>query len=189
MSSEKYLKRQIEGEKNLLGERLLIALGKLGKNQREFSESTGIPASTLSGIIKAGRSPTAEITKRMFDAGVNVNYLISGIGEPLLKNPESDSQTDANVPIVSMNDQSSGRLVQAGDTESRRQAILGVKKLLGERSMENRQEVTGPDVIEVNGKDFLDTIVTLVYNCSAEEIEMLYLMIKKRLREEFKRQV
>lgn len=102
-------------KENTLGFRLKEAIKSLKMNQKEFADKTGILQSTLSGII-TGKSPTSDTLKLISIAGINTHWLITGEGEPLLKQAAARSAGVAEVTIPLESEAGGGPVLQVEAT-------------------------------------------------------------------------
>jgi len=66
-----------------IGERILDALNKSGKNQAELARHLDTKTSTINGWIKGGRVPSAAVIVPICElTNVSVNWLLTGKNEP-----------------------------------------------------------------------------------------------------------
>lgn len=84
MSREKLTDDKKNFDLSTLGDRLLYAIKLLHLNQKKFAEKANLLPATINGIIKSGKSPTAETLVQIHRAGVNVRWLVMGEGEMLV---------------------------------------------------------------------------------------------------------
>lgn len=71
--------------KEPIGERLLSAIQALGyKNLGQFVKKNEFNKATFYGIVNQNRSPRSDTLKRLRDLGINIEFLFTGNGEPLI---------------------------------------------------------------------------------------------------------
>lgn len=85
---------------DMIVSRLRIAVQSIcGGNAREFARKTGIPYSTLQGYFHK-RLPKAEYLALMAEkAGLNITWLLTGMGEMLLDNSGTPGEPQADLSI------------------------------------------------------------------------------------------
>ncbi len=123
----------------LIRDRIFCKLEELNMSQKQFSEKTGIPQSTISDWRKKKTNPTAEkimVICKVLD--VTPEWLLSGI-EPQGKrgNPRKwfaiDAETDAGRLIVNYNSLDTGMQAR----------LLGYAEALGALNQKGLQEQNG----------------------------------------------
>jgi len=73
---------------NNISKRLKILIGLLGLNLKDFSKKTGIPYPTLLDYLADKRTPGGDnLQKIAMQLHVNLNWLLTGEGEPFVKKP------------------------------------------------------------------------------------------------------
>ena len=66
---------------SILGDRLLYAIKLMDTNQKKFAEKAELLPATINGIIKSGKSPTAETLTKIHRAGINMLWLVMDEGD------------------------------------------------------------------------------------------------------------
>lgn len=84
MSRKKLTNDKKNIDLSILGDRLLYAIQLLHLNQKKFAEKANLLPATINGIIKSGKSPTAETLAQIHRAGINIQWLVIGEGEILV---------------------------------------------------------------------------------------------------------
>jgi len=78
--------KNTEYKKFLLGNRLYKAIELLGyKNTAQYAEKNGVKRSTMYAIVDNKQAPSSSILEIFRKSGIDTNWLISGEGEPLLR--------------------------------------------------------------------------------------------------------
>lgn len=83
-------------------DRLKILIKLLGLKIKDFSNKTGIPYQSLLKYLSGERTPTEENLQKMaIHLGVNLNWLLTGEGEPFIKHEISkDAIPIKKIPVV-----------------------------------------------------------------------------------------
>ncbi len=63
-----------------IGNRLRSAIDEMGVNMKEYSISSGIPYRTLMEYLSNNRSPGAEALMGIAGTGINIQWLLTGVG-------------------------------------------------------------------------------------------------------------
>lgn len=92
MSRKKLTDDKNSFDLSILGDRFLYAIQLMHLNQKKFAEKANLLPATINGIIKSGKSPTAETLAQIHRAGINIQWLVMGEGEILVSDKSTGSQ-------------------------------------------------------------------------------------------------
>lgn len=82
-------------EKNPIGERLKQAVELLGhRNIADFIANRGLIKSTIYGLINQKKNPRSDTLNLLKDTGININWLLTGEGKPLLPRLDAPPNLD-----------------------------------------------------------------------------------------------
>jgi transcriptional regulator with XRE-family HTH domain len=82
-----------------IGTRLADARKQLNLTQGEFSETTGVPLSTLKKYEGSHSEPGAEALSMIAKARINLHWLVTGKGEPLIKEADAGGKHGTQMPV------------------------------------------------------------------------------------------
>jgi len=119
-------------------ERLKFLIDLLGLSLKDFSRKTGIPYPTLLQYLSGKREPVPEnLQKIAIHVNVNLNWLLTGEGEPFVKK-EGQAQFDNITEKILI-------LLRDMDEEKRRDVLKYIeeKKLLMELLEERKKKQAG----------------------------------------------
>lgn len=94
-------------QKSEIGLRIKVLISALGMNQSTFAELLEISAGRLSNVLTGRNKPDSEFLEkiaRVFRGQINTNWLLTGEGEPILRNVNILRSQNDNVVIKSSND-------------------------------------------------------------------------------------
>lgn len=92
----------VSDNKNLIGDRLLEAIKRLGyKNIANFVDDNGFNRATIYGIINQNRNPRSDILNRLREKRINIDFLLTGKGDPIL--PKPGQYVESNFMLINEN--------------------------------------------------------------------------------------
>jgi transcriptional regulator with XRE-family HTH domain len=83
---------------NSIGARLAYVRKRLNLTQGEFSETTKVPLSSLKKYEGSHSEPGADALSMIATARINLHWLVTGKGEPLIKGEDASGQRGAQLP-------------------------------------------------------------------------------------------
>jgi len=89
---------------NTLAGRFSSVRKHMGFNQELFAKQTGIPKSTIQKYEGGHREPGSDALAALSRMGINVNWLLTGVGEMLLATPTAASEPSKSVPRAQINE-------------------------------------------------------------------------------------
>ncbi len=123
MSREKLTDDKNNFDLSTLGDRLLYAIKLMHLNQKKFAEKATLLPATINGIIKSGKSPTAETLVQIHRAGISVLWLVMGEGEILV--PEKIVEPQNTYPVQeSESSPDASNLIKDGDKDRYQKTTL-----------------------------------------------------------------
>ncbi len=134
-----------------IGSRLSAARRTIGKSIDDFSESTGIPVSTLKKYESGYRIPGGEALQQMSKVGINLHWLLTGRG-PMLSSSESDDLEFVLVPQYDVDASAGGGAVVQCESE--------VGRLAFRREWINQKSLSAKDllIVRIKGDSMSPTI-------------------------------
>lgn len=90
--------KEIDKE-NELSERLQIIIDLKELQPSKFADEIGVQRSSMSHIIAGRNKPSLDFLQKIVQRfpEININWILSGIGEPILNAPKAEIDTDTEI--------------------------------------------------------------------------------------------
>lgn len=135
-----------------LPDRLRTAIERSGRTLREFSAQSGVPYRTLQNYLAGDRKPGAEALEQFCDAGLDINWLLTG-------RPLHIVDYDGDHPGVIFNVIMKEELEQGLDEITQRLHETGVYEFIIKKAVENTDKLNR-EFVEKNGESY--SVISLV---------------------------
>jgi hypothetical protein len=153
------------------GDRLDAAIKMINKNASKFSEKHGLSKSSLYAIIKNSQKPSSDILEKLWIAGININWLLTGEGEPLLA--QSAIKEEAG-----RKEMTSGELVKEH---------IQLKQRIGRLIMLRKIQDDGR-IVTVEREQFVDVLIESLDALSTVELRRLFDALRPLLNDREKKE-
>ncbi len=169
----------IVDDKNI-GQRLEFLIKKMGYTRKiDFLSTSGIKKGTLYTIIKNNRRPTAKTRAKLEAMGINVDWLLTGEGEPLLAR-EDESKSATGVRF----EKSEGATPPAAENMQVRDAAQGERMVYSSELSSYKMQPPG---FVRQGGDEVVAFIRILNRLDTKELELVGKLIAAEIEERKKK--